>query len=835
MKLVIAEKPSLGKAIADALPGYAETKDGIIRKGDYTIIWAYGHLLTLKEPEDFDPKYENWSLEDLPIYFNNWGLKIAENSNMKRGQQSKAARVKQIGDLLKQAECVIHAGDVDEEGQLLIDELLRWFSYRGPVYRINTNNTEEPAMRKALNNMTDNRKHEADGWSAFGRELSDAVFGFNLTRYFTMKNNGVFLPIGRVQTPTLGLVVQRDALVESHKKILYYELFADVSVEAKLPDGIRQFAVPAKFIPNVENPALTDGKFLSRTYLDQKAAQIKGKSFSNIVVKKEKLTQQPPLPFNLTKLTSYCSRKWGYNPEDVMKITQSLRENYKAITYNRSDCQYLSEEHFKDAPRTVGSVVNNLGLSAADFNTRIKSRCFNDAKLTAHFAIIPTAVKLDLSKLTDRERNVYLAISQYYLAQFMPPAERERTTMIVDLGAGESFKATSTTTVIPGFRSFLANEKLDDEEGEESDSENCLSHIPAGTYSGVVKNTEVKEKETKPPSRYTQASLAEDMTRIAKYVDDPVIKQLLLDKDKEKTGENGSIGTSATRPSIISKLIDAGYLSEKKEGKRTVLISTPKGREFYAMLPDKIKKADMTAKWWTIQEDIKFGAATPDQMAKDVLATVTSIISSGVGALHNAAAYANGGTGVTLGSCPLCDGTIVETDRAYSCTNKDCSCVFFKDNRLLNSFGKRMTAGIVKSLISKGKAPLKDCKSPKTGKTFDCVLVVKYGDKYPNFELDFDSEPQELGRCPFCGGQIVKNKFGNYSCDNWKSGCKFTIYGTISNKKLTDANVRALLTKGQTAELHGFTGKSGKKFDAKLVLSADGKVSFKFVEHPKKR
>lgn len=827
MKLVIAEKPQLGKAIADALPGHAESKDDVIRKGEYTIIWAYGHLLTLKEPEDYDEKYKARALEDLPIYFENWGMKIGKNADKRPGQRSKADRVKQIGELLKQADCVIHAGDIDEEGQLLIDEILRWFHYSGPVWRLNTNNTTEKELQKALKRMTNNKDCEPDGWSAFGRELSDAVFGFNLTRYYSAKS-GIFLPVGRVQTPTLGLVVQRDEQIENHKKTYYYELFANL--------GVSSCDVTAKFNPDPKNPALTDGKFLDRSYLDPKASSLNGKSFSNIQVKKETVKVQPPLPFNLTKLTTYCSRRWGYNPDDVMKITQSLRENYKAITYNRSDCQYLSDEHFHEAPETLAAVVENLCISSSGFDTGIKSRCFDDSKLTAHFAIIPTSEKVNVSKMTEREKNVYTAVCHYYLAQFMPLGENERTTLIVDLGAGESLKASSTVVVKPGFRALLSNES-DGGAGEDEEETSDLSKIPAGMYSGNVTGTQIKEKETKPPARYTQASLAEDMTRIAKYVDDPEIKRLLLEKDKAKTGENGSIGTSATRPYIISNLISRGFLMEKKEGKRTVLISTPKGRDFYHMLPDEVKKADTTAKWWTIQEDIKLGKATPDQMAKDVLATVTQIIHSGAGTLNNASAYAHGGTGVSLCKCPRCGGDVIETPKAFGCSNKECKFFFSKENHLLTAIGKKMTGTIVKSLASKGRASLTNCKSKKTGNTFSCDLVIDLYDEngYPSLKLDFDSAPAAIGSCPRCGGEIVKDRFGNYSCSNWKSGCKFKIYGTIAGKELSASNVKALLTKGHTAELSGFTSKSsGRKFEAMLVLTAEGKVEFKFLDHPKK-
>ena len=612
-RLIIAEKPQLGKAIADALPGRAVMKDGVIRKGEYVIVWAYGHLLTLKEPEDYNERYAKWALEDLPIYFKNWGMKIGTDAGKKPGQQSKASRVKQIGALLKQAECVIHAGDIDEEGQLLIDELLRWFSYKGPVWRLDTSNTAEAALQKALGDLKDNKEYEADGWSAFGRELSDAVFGFILTRYYTVKN-GVFLPIGRVQTPTLGLVVQRDKQVEGHSKIFYYDLHGEICVNGRM--------VPVKYVPCPDAPALTEGRFLDPAFLKHKAALLQGKTFPNVIIKKETTKQQPPLPFNLTKLTSYCSKHWGYDPDDVMKITQSLRENHKAITYNRSDCQYLSEEHFKEAPETVAAVVSNLGIPATGFDTKIKSRCFNDANLTAHFAIIPTAQRVDFQKMTDRERNVYLAICHYYLAQFMPPAVRRLTSLTVDLGDGEALTASASAIMSQGYRALLGTED-EDGAGETQKESSGLSEIPAGTYTGEISSMEIKKGETKPPARYTQASLAEDMTRIAKYIEDPKIKDLLLQKDKDKKGENGSIGTAATRPFIIKQLISRGYLAEKKEGKRTVLISTPKGRDFYQMLPDEIKKADVTAKWWSIQEDIKLGKATPQQMAATVIPLVS--------------------------------------------------------------------------------------------------------------------------------------------------------------------------------------------------------------------
>jgi len=725
MILIIAEKPQLGEAIADALPGKTEKKDGVIRKGDYVITWAFGHLLTLKYPEDYDEKYKKWELSDLPIYFEPWGNKPGAS---KQGQTSKAARLKQIGSLLKDADMVIHAGDIDEEGQLLIDEILRWYKYKGPVKRLDTSNTAVAAMKKALSNLKDNKSFEADGLSAYGRELSDAIFGFNLTRYYSIKSNST-MHIGRVQTPTLGLVVRRDELIEKHSKIIFYDLFANLNIQNE--------DINCKFIPCKTDPALDDGRVLDRTYLEGKERGLLSKrSFTNIRISKKEVKESPPLPFNLNKLNIYCSKKWGYDPDLVLQTTQALRDKYKAITYNRSDCQYLSEEHYSEAPVTVKVTCQNLGLNAGMFDTRIKSRCFNDANITAHFAIIPSGEKVDTAKLTKPELDIYTAISNFYLAQFMPQAIREKTILDLDLGNGESLHASGTALISPGYLSILS-EAEDSDIDEDSTEENSASlcNLSEGIYIGQCTGTNIRQGETKPPARYTPATLENDMTRIAKYVDDPQIKQLLMAKDKDKKGENGSIGTSATRAAIVKNLVKHGLLSEKKKGKTTILISTDKGRALYNALPDNIKKADTTARWWVMQEDIKEGKETPEGMARNVLEEITAIIRSGGG------------------------------------------------------------------------------------------------------QIDVSSKPDDhsLGECPLCGKPVIRNKNGNYSCTGRKEGCKFNIFGIILQKKLTDTNVRDLLSKGKTKKIVNFISKTGKNFDAALKLEPDGSLKFVFPDTPKKR
>ncbi|MBR4150745.1 MAG: DNA topoisomerase III, partial [Firmicutes bacterium] len=349
MKLIIAEKPMLARAIEAAIDGNTIKKDGYTVKGEYAIVSAFGHLLTLKDPEDYDPKYAKWRLDTLPIFFENWGKKPGEG---------KKERLDLIGRLLKDAECVIHAGDPDDEGQYLIDEILTWFGYKGKVLRLATGDTTEGALRKALASMKDNSEFVSSGLSAHARAVADIMTGYNFSRYFTLINPHIrMLTVGRVQTPTLGLVVNRDLAIEGHTKLSYFVIKAVLSVDGK--------TVNALFEPAKDDPNLEDGKITDKDYAEELVQALTGKTLDNVKVSEKALTEQPPLPFNLVKLQTYASSKFGYDPSKVLEITQSLRDKHNAITYNRSDCQYLSEEQFAEAPATVAQVMKNLSADPA--------------------------------------------------------------------------------------------------------------------------------------------------------------------------------------------------------------------------------------------------------------------------------------------------------------------------------------------------------------------------------------------------------------------------------------------------------------------------------------
>ena len=727
MILVIAEKPVLGKAIADALPGTATMKNGCIYKGDYIVTWVFGHMLSLKEPEDYDIGYKSWNINSLPIFFKDWQVKIGKNGNLNKGQISKSQRVNQIGSLLKQADEVIHAGDPDDEGQLLIDELLRWFNYKGIVKRLDTANTTLVAMKKALSHMTDNKPHEPYGWSAYARSVADLMVGINMSRLFSCKNQ-TLLTIGRVQTPTLGLVVNRDLAIEGHHKQKYYTIACDIN--------FNNDTVQADFIPSKTDSNLVDGHILSKEYAEQICNRLKGQTLKNINITKKIVYEAPPLPFNLVKLQTYCSGKFGYSPQQVLDITQSLRENHKAITYNRSDCQYLSEEHYKEAPVTMKAVIMNIRYKPKSLDMNLKSKCFDSSKISAHFAIIPTNQKVNLDKLSEAEKNVYLAICKYYIAQFMPKAKKEQTNLSGELGNGEAIKAVSTVIIEQGYRSIF-NEA-------EKDKASNLGKIPEGIYSGKITDTDIAEKETKPPSRYTKASLNEDMTCISKYVKDPKIKQLLLSKDEGKEGERGSIGTSATRSGIIESLVKRGFLRE--DGKK--VISTALGRELYRILPDEIKKADMTAEWWSIQEEIQNGTVNYNKLIDSVYDTIKHIVTNidNYPVVNSSIIAIKKKGGAVIGKCPRCGGDIVETKTGFCCSNwkepTNCKFNIWKKSKSPLFAKTTFTAATVKKLLSGQSVKMKKLVS-KTGKEFEAEVKMKddpssqYG---PSFDLIFNKK-----------------------------------------------------------------------------------------------
>lgn len=686
--LIIAEKPELAKSIVNAIDGKLNKNDGYFEKGNYVVTWAYGHILRLKTPEEYDEENKNWDMKQLPIYFKNWG-KIPIDKSRKQFNV--------IKKLINECDEIINAGDIDEEGQLLIDEIIEYCKFKGTVKRIQTSAFNEDYLKKALKNLEPNSKYETWGKSANARAIADYMVGINLSRYFSILN-GTTLSVGRVQTPTLGLVVNRDLAIENHIKEIYYDGYSDIDINGNIVRSKLEHKDNISFKNSEELKQILDS-FLNRKL--------------KVSIKKQIKNENAPLPFNLTKLQSHISKKYKIKPDETLKITQDLREKYHAITYNRSDSQYLNEEHYKEAPRVIKKVLSNLNLKLnLDYNNLPHSKCFDDSKVTAHHGIIPTAVELDLLKMSEKEQKVYKEICLFYLIQFVEPVEKEVTYLETEEQQGYKFKASSTKILDEGFKKYLDRSNNEDEES-------VLSKLREGQYSGSIIKIDIKEIETKPLARYTQASLIEDMTRISKYVDDPEIKEILKRKDKDKEGENGSIGTSATRASIIQNLIKRGYIKEEKDK----VISTELGREYYKILPDEWKKADLTAKWWIIQEEIRDGKLEQDKLLDSILNDIKNILATrDVSKFKLQKNYKNDKT--IVGQCPICGKDIIESTKSFYCSGFKNGCKFSIWKSIA---GKKLTKTNIKQLLENGiTTEIKGFKS-KSGKQFNAKLQINDG------------------------------------------------------------------------------------------------------------
>lgn len=710
-KLVIAEKPMLARDIARAMCGkpVSESERLPVSGNGYTVVACAGHLLELVDPERVNPAWgKPWNLDALPIEIDDWP---------KEPDGDKADLVERIGDLLSDAECVIHAGDPDDEGQLIVDEVLDYLGYDGEVLRVYVNDNIEKNIRRAFEDLRPNGECRGAGRAAYARQMADMCFGVNETRLAT-KRLGQLFTVGRVQTPTLGLVVSRDEAIEHHVSRRYYELEA----RGCCPDA----GGPVIFKLKPDEALLGGEKHVfEREPLDALKARLDGTTATFSTALSEKV-ENPPLPYNLTVLLSDMSRRYGFTAAKTQQITQDLRDKYKAITYNRSDSQYLKEEHFAQAPEVLAQAMRNLGVSW-ELDYSIRSKAFNEKNVTAHHGIIPQEADAPVSKMTGDEAKVYTAIVERYAMQFLPPAVYDVSTSTFAVDGG-IMTAVCKRLREAGFKATFGKAVEEDEETHDGNP-----WLDAGGHALSDIACTITEKETTPPKPYTEGTLIADMASIAKYVRDPEVKAILKAKDDGKKGEHGGIGTTATRAAILEKLKERGYLEEVK-GK---LRSTPKARAFYHLLPPEIAGADVTARWWLIQQDVAEGKADPNDLERSVVEVFRG---------HQDTAYVGAHIGSdrpVVGKCPLCGQDVVKAGSVYTCSsNKNekqedgtwrqvAGCGF----KLFGFCGKKLTERQAAALLSGKPVPLKGCKSKKTGKTFDCkVRLKRTGSLEPIFE-----------------------------------------------------------------------------------------------------
>ena len=599
MRLYIAEKPSMGAEIAKCLTGPIQRKDGYLITKDGVVTWAFGHILRQAEPDEYNAAYKKWNAADLPIIPTKWKMIIDESCKKQFGI---------IKNLIDKADEIVHAGDPDREGQLLIDEVLDYVHCQKPVKRILLNALDEESIKKANANLRDNKDFLNLKKSALARARADWLIGMNLSRAYTLAARRAgkkeVLAIGRVKTPTLALVVRRERELQNFKPVDYF------IIKAIFAHQNGEFITTWK--PQDTQKGLdSENRLLDENIAKDLIAKFASKTEQGKIIAYQKAQKKEAqrLPFSLSTLQVLAGKRFGYEPQLVLDTAQKLYEK-KLTTYPRSDCEYLPQSQFNDAKVIVHNLLNyqdkQLSTWAKKADISIKSRAWNDKKITAHHAIIPTKIKANLNALSEVERNVYFLIAQAYIAQFYSVHIYDQTKITV-MYMNENFTASGRTVKQLGWKElYLQNankNKLNYEEINEKEEEN--SSLPLMKKNDVVDYIDGKyeKKSTKPPTRFTSATLLAGMKEIHKYVKDVEVKKKLKDIY--------GIGTEATRASIIEDLIKRGFL--QTEGKKKYLIPTQTAYMLIDVLPDEMTYPDSTAIWEDYLHSLSEGEGTVEE------------------------------------------------------------------------------------------------------------------------------------------------------------------------------------------------------------------------------
>jgi len=608
LKLYIAEKPSLGRAIAAALPKPHKNQKGYIELGNGDVVsWCIGHILEQAEPEAYNADFKKWRMTDLPIIPEQWQLKPKAQTR---------AQLTVLRKLVKNASELVHAGDPDREGQLLVDEVIDFLKVsktkKQQVQRLLISDLNLPAVKRSLNAMKSNAEFMPLSISALARSRADWLYGINLTRAYTLQGqksgfNGV-LSVGRVQTPILGLVVEKDRQIANFVPHDYFDVYADI-----ITPKSETFSV--KWQPSEAcKPYMDDnGKVLNKALAENVVKRITDQPAQVTSVIEQEKKQFAALPYNLSALQIDAAKQFSMNAKLVLDVCQSLYEKHKLITYPRSDCRYLPLEHHKQAKNVIG-ILSNSSEKYAEFaknaDSSIKNKAWNNSKVSAHHAIIPTEKSASNISLNSFEKNVYQLIVRQYLAQFYPPYIYQQTQVELEIAQGKF----TTNAKVPqqlGWKVMFQSSKAKSSKG--ADEEQLLPQLKQGDILHCQKGV-LAAKVTQAPKPYTDATLLSAMTGIARFVQDSNIKKILKETD--------GLGTEATRAGIIELLFKRGFL--QRIGKS--ITATEIGTSLINALPKMATTPDMTAQWEATLNDISERKSNYQNFIMPLTTTLTGMV-----------------------------------------------------------------------------------------------------------------------------------------------------------------------------------------------------------------
>lgn len=853
-KLILTEKPSVAADIAEALGGFTKTKDHYESDSAY-ITWAVGHLVTLAEPEDYDKAYKYWTLQSLPIIPTKFDLKPIEKTE---------GRLKHIKELLakKGVDQIINACDAGREGELIFRYITDFLEASDvPAQRLWLQSMTRRAISDGFKHLRPGSELENLAQAARCRSQADWLIGINSTRAFT-RRMGTLLSIGRVQTPTLSILVEREKIITSFVPVTYFEVFATFKANSGKYEGKWFIESPkngkASLLDSKELKAFADSMGLvSRSAVkfekdikkgdrlekltDREAAQmivdaVEGKE-GTVTQEEIKLTKESPgLLFDLNELQRQANKRFGFSASTTLNIAQALYEEKKLITYPRSDSKYLPDDYTTVVPSIFRELSNSEYRNAVrpllQKTIEHKKRIFDTSKVSDHFAIIPTEKSPDGVELTPAQSKVYDLIVKRFLAAFYPDAIWEETHRITTVES-YTFRTDSKSLKELGFYEVYGREVEDDAK---------LPSVKEGEKVKTI-DTDISEKQTQPPPRYNDATLLSAMEGAGKLIDDEELREAMKQK---------GLGTPATRASIIERLIDVGYVDRVQKE----LMPTGKGIALYDTLINfplpELCSPEMTGEWEYKLTRIEQGNLTSDTFMtsiEDFTKELVNKVKTGKASGDFSAESAE-----VIGKCPLCGGDVIENFKAFSCehykpkktskkkTEDETGCTFAIWKTIAGKFITKEIA--VELLENKKSGPHRGFRS-RYGKPFGATLnlepdgSIKFefentkGAKEEDSESAPQADPVPVAKCPVCDGTVM-DIGSNYRCTNYKKTCNLNIGKVILGKEITPDLLSQLLEDKKTEKINGFISRKGRPFSAFLVMDDKGKVGFEFENNGEK-
>ena len=699
-KLVIAEKPSVAQSIAKVI-GADKREDGYLEGNGYLVSWCVGHLVELAPPEAYDEKYEKWRYSDLPILPSEWKYQISDATRKQFGILKKLMEREDVTGL-------VEATDAGREGELIFRLVYHQAKCKKPFERLWISSMEDQAISDGFSNLQNGKKYNDLYRAALCRERADWSVGMNATRLFSTLY-GQTLNVGRVMTPTLAMIVQREAEIESFKPEPIYRLSISCG-------GIT--AVSDRFEKK------EDAENVLKVLEEQKTAQV-------IKIDPADKQEKAPQLYSLTALQRDANRFLGFTAQQTLDYTQSLYEK-KLVTYPRTDSHFLTEDMENMIPDLARKMASKFGYTK---NISVyPKQVINNSKVSDHHAIIPTVNVADteFGKLPSGEQKVLSLITARLLSALGESAVRSEVDVEFTC-ADTVFKAKTKNLTKKGWREiqdWIMGSSMDSENDKEEKSGNanmlaCIAMLTNGK-SYPLQNPKMEEGKTSPKKHFTEDSLLSAMERAG------------ADEMPDEAERKG-IGTSATRAATIEKLVRTGFVERKGNKKTKYLLPTHKGVALITVMPEQIQSPSMTAEWEQKLLDVEKGTFQDAEFMREIDGMITELI--GTYKIVEDAELLMPPSVEKIGICPSCGQHVVERQKGYSCENRQCNFVLWKQNRFFEALGKKMTKQTATKLLSDGRVALKGCKSKKTGKSYDTTVVMTVDEtQRAVFTLDFEKK-----------------------------------------------------------------------------------------------